>query len=203
MILSYLPRGVHDLACWLLCARSWPVARDRVEDDGSVFRRRLLPDEVPGIEDHEAAGGQPLVEKLRVWERDYAIVAAVDDRDWHGDLRQQPGKHRQFLGIPADVAHRLDEAVAAVAGQVVRADVVGYAARDRVRRRADDHARVHPAVLVEVGVEHPGRQRLAELDRDRGSAGAHDYAGDPLRMSGGREQGGRGSDVRADDVRGA
>src|SRR5215472_8128019 len=80
-------------------ARAWPVACDRVEDDRGVLRRSLLPDEVPGIDDHEAAGGQPLVEKIRVWERDYAVVAAVDDRDGHRDLRQQPGQHGQLLGI--------------------------------------------------------------------------------------------------------
>jgi hypothetical protein len=68
----------------------------------------------------------PPVEKLRVGERDYAVVAAVEDCDRHRDPRQQPGKHGQFLGIPADIAHRLGEAVAVVAGQVVRADVLGY-----------------------------------------------------------------------------
>ena len=43
------------------------------------------------------------------------------------------------------------------------ADVVGDSAGDRVDRRVDDHVRVHPAVLVEVGVEHPRLQRLPEL----------------------------------------
>ena len=42
--------------------------------------------------------------------------------------------------------------------------------------------RVHPAVFVEVGVEHPGSQRLAKVDRNRRSAGADDHARDPLRM---------------------
>jgi hypothetical protein len=55
--------------------------------------------------------------------------------------------------------------------------------------------------LPGVGVQDPRRQRLAELDRHGGSAGAHDRAGDPLGMRGRREQGGRGSDVRRDDVR--
>jgi hypothetical protein len=85
------------------------------------------------------AGGQPLVEKLRVGERDYAVVAAVDDRDRRRDLGQQPGQHGQFLGVSAGIAHRLGKAVAVVAGQVVRADVVGYPACDGVQRRADDH----------------------------------------------------------------
>jgi hypothetical protein len=62
-------------------------------------------------------------------------------------------------------------------------------------------ARVHPAVLVEVGVEHPRRQRLTELDRKGSSAGAHDHARDPLRMCRRREQSGRCSHVRPDDVR--
>ena len=166
-----------------------------------VLRRRLLPDEVAGVDDHEAAVGQPLVEELGVGERDDAVVAAVDDRDRRRDLRQQLGERGQLLGIPADVAHRLDEAVAVVAGEVVRADVVGDAARDRVHRRVDDRARVHPAVLVEVGVEHPRPERLTELERNRGSAGADDHARDPLGMRRRREQRGRGPHVGRDDVR--
>jgi hypothetical protein len=46
-----------------------------------------------------------------------------------------------------------------------------------------------------------GCQRLTELDRNRDSAAAYDRAGDPLRVCGRREQGGRGSDVRRDEVR--
>jgi hypothetical protein len=53
----------------------------------------------------------------------------------------------------------------------------------------------------EVGVEHPRRQRLAELERNGGSAGAHDRARDSLRMCRRREQGGRGPHVRRDDMR--
>jgi hypothetical protein len=34
---------------------------------------------VSGVDDHQAAGRQPLVEELRVGERDDAVVAAVDD----------------------------------------------------------------------------------------------------------------------------
>ena len=49
---------------WL--APSGPVACDRVEDGRGVLRRLLLPDEVPGVDDHKAAGGQPLVEESRV-----------------------------------------------------------------------------------------------------------------------------------------
>src|SRR5262245_36471301 len=45
----------------LACAVSRPLARDRVEDDRGVLRRRLLPDEVPGIDDHQTASRQPLV----------------------------------------------------------------------------------------------------------------------------------------------
>ena len=115
--------------------------------------------------------------------------------------RQQLGKLGQLLGIAADVAHRLDEAVAVVAGEVVGADVVGHPAGDGVHRRVDDRARVHLAVLVEVGVEHPRPERLAELERNRGSACADDQARDPLRVCGRREQRGRGPDVGPDDVR--
>jgi hypothetical protein len=62
--------------------------------------------------------------------RDDPVAAAVDDRDGHRDRRQQPGQHGELMGILVDVAHRLGEAVAVVAGQVVRADVVGDAAGD-------------------------------------------------------------------------
>ena len=72
---------------------------NRVEDGRRVLRRRLLPDEVPGVEDHEAAVRQPLVEELLVGERDDAVVAAVDDRDRRRDLRQQLGELGQLLGI--------------------------------------------------------------------------------------------------------
>jgi hypothetical protein len=131
---------------------------------------------------------QSLVEELGVGQWDDAVVAAVDERDRCGDPRQQVGQHGKLLGVPADVAHRLDEAVAVVAVEVVRADVVGHPAGDRVHRHTDDRARIHPAVLVEVGVEHPRRQRIAEVEWHRRSARAHDHARDPLRMRGGREQ---------------
>lgn len=55
-----------------------------------------------------------LVEKLSVDERDDWIVAAVDYRDRSRNLRQQLSKHRQLLGIPADVLHRLGEAVSVI-----------------------------------------------------------------------------------------
>jgi hypothetical protein len=35
---------------------------------------------VPGLDDLEAAGGQPLVEELGVGQRNDPVVAAVDDR---------------------------------------------------------------------------------------------------------------------------
>ena len=56
------------------------------------------------------------------------------------DLRQELGQHGQLLGVGADVAHRLDVAVAVVAGEVVGTNVVGYPARDRVDRRVDERA---------------------------------------------------------------
>jgi hypothetical protein len=46
-------------------------------------------------------------------------------------------------------------------------------------------------------------RRLTKLNRDRGSAGAHDNARDPLSVCRRREQDGRGSHVRPDDVRSA
>jgi hypothetical protein len=73
--------------------RSWPRTADsriglsagarlpfqviEVEDDRGVLDRRLLPDEVAGVDDYEAADGQPLVEELGVDERDYSVVAAA------------------------------------------------------------------------------------------------------------------------------
>jgi len=44
---------------------------------------------VPGIDDHEVAGGQPLVEKLGVGERDNTVAAAVDDRDRHPTITRE------------------------------------------------------------------------------------------------------------------
>ena len=76
-----------------------------------------------------------------------------------------------------------------------------HSAGDLVHRGLDDGARVHPAVLLEVGVEHPRLQRLAELERDGGSAGADDHAREPLRMRRRREQRGRGPDIGRDEVR--
>ena len=54
---------------------------------------------------------------------------------------------------------------------------------------------------VFLRAQHPGRQRLTELDRQRGAASAHDHADDPLRMRRHRKQGCRGAHVRAHDVR--
>jgi hypothetical protein len=59
---------------------SWPVARDRVEDGRGVLGRLFVPDEVPGVNDHQAADRQPLVEKLRVGERDDTVaIESVND----------------------------------------------------------------------------------------------------------------------------
>jgi hypothetical protein len=88
-----------------------------------------------------------------------------------------------------------------VAGEVIRVNVVRYPARDGLHRGADDRAAIHPAVLVEVGVEHRRRQRLTELKGNRSSACARNHACNPLRVRHRREQGGGGSHVRRDDVR--
>jgi hypothetical protein len=60
---------------------------DRLEDDRSLLLWSLLPDEVAGVDDLEAARGQPLVEKLCIDEWNDGVVAAVDDRDRRRDLR--------------------------------------------------------------------------------------------------------------------
>jgi hypothetical protein len=57
-----------------------------------VLRGFLLPDELAAVDDHEAAVGQPRVEKLGIREQNGAVVAAVDDRDRRFDLRQQLGE---------------------------------------------------------------------------------------------------------------
>jgi hypothetical protein len=80
-------------------------------------------------------------------------------------------------------------------------NVVRCPARDGLHRGVDDRAAIHPAVLVEVGVEHPRRQRLTELKGNRSSACAHNHACNPLRVRHRREQGGGGSQVRRDDMR--
>jgi hypothetical protein len=71
---------------------------------------------------------------------------------------------------------------------------------NRVHGRADDRARIHHAVLVQIGVENPRFQRFAEFERYRGSAGADDHAREPLGMRCGSEQSGRGAHVRGEDV---
>jgi hypothetical protein len=109
---------------------------------------------------------------------------------------QQIGK--RILRVPADIAHRLHEAVAVGAGEVIRVNVVRYSARDRLHCGVDDRAGIHPAILV--GVEQPRLQRLTELNRTRSSAGAHNHPRNPLRVRCRREQGGRGPHVRRGDV---
>jgi hypothetical protein len=110
---------------------------------------------VPGVDEHDAAVGQPFVEKLDVGGRNRRVVAAVDERHRGRDLRQQLRQHGQLLRVCADVTGRLGEPVAVVRGEVVGADLVGHAGRDPVHHLVDDRPRVHPTVLVEVGVEHP------------------------------------------------
>ena len=110
---------------------------------------------------------------------------------------QQIGK--RILRVPAEIAHRLHEAVAVGAGEVIRVNVVRYPA-----------AIVFTAALMIArgstlgylsGTEQPRHQRLTELNRTRSSAGAHNHARNPLRVRRRREQGGRGPHVRRDDVR--
>jgi hypothetical protein len=63
----------------------------------------------------------------------YSALASGTTRSWRPlmsrdrrrDLWRQLGELRQLLGVPARVAHRLDEAAAVVAVPVVGADVVG------------------------------------------------------------------------------
>src|SRR5262249_48232624 len=91
---------------------SWGRSGDRLQDGGRVLRRRLFPDEVSGLEDDEAAVRESLVQELGVRERNDAVVATVDGGDRCRDARQELGQLRKLLGVGADVAHRLDEAVA-------------------------------------------------------------------------------------------
>ena len=149
----------------------------------------------------DAAVRQPLVQELGVGDRNDPVVAAVDDRDRRRDLRQQLGELGQFLGVPADVAHRLDVAVAVVTGQVVRADLVGYAAGDRVDRDVDDRAGSILRHLSRSGSSTHDFSGSPKLDRNRRPAAADDHACDALGMRRRREQRRRGSDVGRDDVR--
>ena len=154
-----------------------------------------------GVEDLEPAVGESLGEELGVGERDDVVVTSREDGDRGGDSGQQRGKRGQLLGVPADVAHRLGEAVADIAGHVVRADVLGDLAGVGFDGSRDNDTWVHPAVLLEVRVEDPGRQRFTQLQGDRGRASADDQAGDAIGMVRCREQCGRSADVRPDDVR--
>src|SRR6516165_3383730 len=63
------------------CGPAQSRSADRLEDGRRVLRRRLLPDEVAAIDDHDAAVRQALVEELGVGERDHLVVAAIDNRD--------------------------------------------------------------------------------------------------------------------------
>ena len=80
--------------------------------------------------------------------------------------------------VAADVAHRLDEAVALVGGEVVLADVVGKRiALDGGRERAgDDLPGVGAPVPVEVGGLDPILQGPAERKRERRAAAPDDKA---------------------------
>ena len=65
--------------------------RDRVEDGRGVFGWFLCPDEVPGIDDHEVAGGQPLVENSALGSGTvhFGIQKAPDPNDPPGVLTWQ------------------------------------------------------------------------------------------------------------------
>jgi hypothetical protein len=80
---------------------------------------------VTRVDDVEPALGQPLVEKLGVHRRHSSVSRAGDDLYGRLDLRQQIAEGRKLRRVRAHVPHRLDEAVALVAGKVVLADEVG------------------------------------------------------------------------------
>jgi hypothetical protein len=56
----------------------------------------------------------------------------------------------------------------------------GMKANDAKRLKELEVENTRVKRLLEVGVEHPRREWLAELEWDRGSAGADDHARDPL-----------------------
>jgi hypothetical protein len=116
---------------------------------------------VPGVEEVELAVGQPLVEELAVGRWHHRVSLSGDDLHRRLDLRQQIAQDRKVGGVGADVAHRLDEAVAVVGGQVVLPDVVGErVSLDVGECVGDDLPRVGGAVGLEIGgvdpvLEHP------------------------------------------------
>jgi hypothetical protein len=84
---------------------------------------------VAGVDDVELAVGQPCVEELCVRGRDRGVASAGDDLHRRLDRREQVSKDRELGGVGAHVAHRLDEVVAVVGGEVVLPGPVGQRVR--------------------------------------------------------------------------
>jgi hypothetical protein len=96
-----------------------------VADEGGVRVGCVLPCVVPGVDEVERAVGQPLMQKLGVGRWHRGVSRAGDDLYRRLYLREQIAQERNVGRVAAQVAHRLDEAVAVVGGEVVLAVVVG------------------------------------------------------------------------------
>src|SRR6202049_2824296 len=124
---------------------------------------------MPDVDDVELALWQPLVEKLAVdrWHR--WVSRTRDDLDRRLDLRQQIAENRQLRWISAHVAHRFDEPVSLVGGEVVLADVIGKRVPLEIGGQRAGHgpAGVGAAVSLEVGGFGPVLQRATQLERKR------------------------------------
>src|SRR6478735_2543610 len=107
---------------WLAGGRIVSAPTSRYEH--RVLVGRVLPGEVPRVDDVELAVRQPLVEELGVdrWHRQ--VLPAGDDLHRYLDLRQEVAQDWQLGRVGAHVAHRLDHPVALVGGEVVLADEV-------------------------------------------------------------------------------
>ena len=129
-------------------------------------------------------------------------MPAGDDLHRRTYLRQQVAQDGELRRVAADVAHRLDEAVALVGGEVVLADPVRKRVPlDAAQRPSDDLARVSGAVALEIGSFDPLLQPASQLQRDRRPSAAHDEAAQtPGTQRRGEEQR-RGADVGTDGVR--
>jgi hypothetical protein len=106
-----------------------------------------------------------------------------------------------MLRVGAHVAHRLGEALAGEGREIVLPGRL----REGVPLERRDHgghdlASVDPAIGVEARRLHPFFQHAAELERDRGAAGADDEAPEPARMQRRGEERRAGADVGPHDV---
>jgi hypothetical protein len=117
------------------------------------------------------------------------------------DLWEQLGEDRQLGRVGAHIAHRLDEPVALIGGEVVLSHGVRkLVALDAADRGGDDLTRVGGAVTLDVRCDNPVVEDPTELERIGRTPAPDDDASQAAWVVGSCEQQGAGADVRADRV---